>query len=96
VVTTQFGYHLIKLLEKIPAKKIDFATAEPDLKEGLAQQKIRKLLPDYIEKLRQEEQVQILDDTLKTMDEQVQANQAAAAANPDASMGGGPGAGAGR
>ena len=96
VVTTQFGYHLIKLLEKIPAKKIDFATAAPDLKEGLAQQKIRKLLPGFIAKLRQEEQVQILDDALKTMDEQVQANQAAAAANPDESMSGGPGAGAGK
>jgi peptidyl-prolyl cis-trans isomerase C len=80
VVTTMYGYHLIKVLEKIPAKKIAFDTAEPDIKDGLAQLKIRKLAPDYIRKLRTDEKVEILDAALKSQDEQVQAAQAAAAA----------------
>jgi len=78
VVTTQYGYHLIKVLEKIPAKKVEFATAEADIKDMLAQTQIRKHLPAYVLKQRTEQQVQILDDTLKAKDEQVQANQAAA------------------
>jgi parvulin-like peptidyl-prolyl isomerase len=78
VVTTQYGYHLIKVLEKIPAKKVEFATAESDIKDMLAQTQIRKRLPAFVLKQRTEQQVQILDDALKAKDEQVQANQAAA------------------
>src|SRR5258708_27778380 len=37
IVTTQFGYHIIKLLEKIPAKKVDLAKVAPEVKESLAQ-----------------------------------------------------------
>ncbi len=80
VVTSQFGYHLIKLLEKLPAKKVDFATAETEIKDGLARQKIAKLAPDYVKKLRADQQVEILDANLKAMDEQLQAQAAAAAA----------------
>jgi peptidyl-prolyl cis-trans isomerase C len=83
VITTQYGYHLIKVLEKLPAKKIDFATADPEIKDGLAQLKIRKLAPDYVRKLRAEQQVEILDATLKSQDEQLQAQAAAAAAAGD-------------
>src|SRR5665213_1140595 len=80
VVTTQFGYHLIKLLDKTPAKEIDYATAATDIKEGLARQKIAKLAPAYVQKLRAEGQVDILDPDLKAQDAKFQASQAAAAA----------------
>jgi parvulin-like peptidyl-prolyl isomerase len=80
VVTSQYGFHLIKVLEKIPARKIEFAKAEHDIKEALAQQKIRKLAPDYVKKLRAEQQVEIQDADLKSQDDQIMANQAAAAA----------------
>jgi parvulin-like peptidyl-prolyl isomerase len=80
VVVSPFGFHIIKLLGKTPAKKIDFATAETDIKDGLAQLKIRKLAPDYVKKLRADQQVEILDANLKAMDEQMQAAQAAEAA----------------
>jgi parvulin-like peptidyl-prolyl isomerase len=84
IVTSQFGYHLIKLLDKTPAKKIDYATAAADIKDGLARQKIAKLAPDYVKKLRADDGVEILDPTLKAMDERAQANQAAAAADAPA------------
>jgi parvulin-like peptidyl-prolyl isomerase len=80
VVTTQYGYHIIKLLDKTPAKKIDFTTADQEIKDGLSQQKIRKLAPDLVKKLRADQQVVILDADLKSLDEQIQAQAAQAAA----------------
>lgn len=83
IVTSQFGFHIIKLLDKTPAKKIDFATAETDIKEGLARLKIAKLAPDFVKKMRADEQVEILDANLKAMDQKVQESQAAPAAGAE-------------
>ena len=68
IVTTQYGYHIIKLSEKIPAKKIDLAKVAPDVKEFLKQQEMQKRQQDlqkYLEKLKKDSAVQILDDSLK-------------------------------
>jgi parvulin-like peptidyl-prolyl isomerase len=80
VITTQFGYHIIKLIDKTAAKKIDYATAAPEIKDGLSRMKISKLAPDYVKKLRADDQVEILDPALKELNEKVQAAQAAQAA----------------
>ncbi len=69
VVTTQYGYHIIKLLEKIPAKKIELAKVTDRVKEGLTQQAIQKQLPEYFQKLRKDEPVEILDEKLKLAEE---------------------------
>ncbi len=79
VVTTVYGYHIIKLLEKIPAKKLEYAKVADRLKEELIAQKIRKLAPAYIKKLKKEANVQILDETLK-LPETADASDAAAGA----------------
>ena len=68
IVTTQFGYHIIKLSEKIPAKKLEFAKVSDDLKEGLKTQELQKQLPDYLEKTQKEANVEILDARLKSVD----------------------------
>jgi parvulin-like peptidyl-prolyl isomerase len=65
IVTTQFGYHIIKLSEKIPARQVALAKVADDLKEGLKRQEMEKLLPDYMEKLKQDGKVEILDEKLK-------------------------------
>ena len=65
IVNSSYGYHIIKLSEKIPAQKVEFAEAAADLKEGLAQQAMQKELPDYIQKLRKEAGVEILDEKLR-------------------------------
>lgn len=68
VVTTTFGYHIIKVLEKFPAKKLEYAKVTDDLKEALKQQAMVKKLPDYMEKVRKESKVEILDEKLKPVD----------------------------
>jgi peptidyl-prolyl cis-trans isomerase C len=73
VVTTQFGYHIIKLYEKIPAKKLqltdklpgDNMTVAEAIKEALKTQELQKQAGDYVEKLKKEANVQILDPKLK-------------------------------
>jgi peptidyl-prolyl cis-trans isomerase C len=67
IVTTQFGYHIIKLSEKIPAKKVALAEVSDDLKEGLKSQELQKQLPDYLAKAQKDADVQILDEKLKPM-----------------------------
>lgn len=93
IVTSQFGFHIIKLLDKTPAKKIDFATAEQEIKDGLTRLKIAKLAPDYVKKLRADEHVEILDADLKAMDQKLQESQAEAAAAAAVANTPAPGAG---
>ena len=65
IVTTQFGYHIIKMSEKIPAKKVELAKVSSDIKDYLKQQVTQKQLPDYVGKLKKDAGVQILDEKLK-------------------------------
>jgi peptidyl-prolyl cis-trans isomerase C len=68
IVTTAFGYHIIKLSEKMPAEKVELSKAAPDIKEGLTQQALQKGFADYIEKAKKEAGVEILDEKLKPKD----------------------------
>ncbi len=65
IVTTQFGYHIIKLSEKFPAQKVELTKVADEVKEGLKQQEIQKQLPDLIAKLKKEANVEIVDEKLK-------------------------------
>jgi peptidyl-prolyl cis-trans isomerase C len=60
IVTTPYGYHIIKTLEKMPARKISFSEAEADIKEHLIVQETQKQLPDYLEKVKKEANVEVL------------------------------------
>jgi peptidyl-prolyl cis-trans isomerase C len=59
VVETQFGYHIIKLSEKIPAEVVPFDKVAKELKDAMFQQEIQKLIPDYVEVLKKENDVEI-------------------------------------
>src|SRR5579872_5524237 len=63
LVETRFGYHIIKLLEKLPASKMQFADASPKIKDYLAEQEFEKQVPDYFKKLETENDVKILSAT---------------------------------
>src|SRR5579859_5510831 len=68
IVTTTYGYHIIKLSEKMPAKKVELAKVAPEIKEYLKQQEMQKHqqdLQDYLNKLKKDSSVQILDENFK-------------------------------
>jgi peptidyl-prolyl cis-trans isomerase C len=68
IVTTDYGYHIIKLSEKIPARKVTYEKAAPNIKDGLTQQELRKQAPEYLAKLKTEAKVEILDEKLKAVE----------------------------
>ena len=61
VVQTVVGFHVIKQLERLPAKKSTYDEVKKDLKEFLTQQEYQRLMPEYFDKLKKEAQVEILD-----------------------------------
>jgi parvulin-like peptidyl-prolyl isomerase len=62
VVTTQFGYHIIKLSQRIPAEQIDLAKVGKEIQEMLARQEVQeKLLPEFLKKIKQEAKLQYLN-----------------------------------
>jgi parvulin-like peptidyl-prolyl isomerase len=79
IVTTPFGYHVIKLYEKLPAKKETYAGLDTrtvftmptgdtaTLRDVLADQARQRQLKGYVEQLQKESNVQILDEKLKNV-----------------------------
>jgi len=75
VVTTQYGYHIIKLLDKTPARKLALTDKLPSsdltladyFKDRLTGQKLQEEAPAYIEKLSKSPGVEILDPALKAL-----------------------------
>jgi peptidyl-prolyl cis-trans isomerase C len=65
VVTTDYGYHIIKLLDKTPAQKVDYAKVSDKIKDYLMQQKTQKLAPAYLDNLKKAAGAEILDPDLK-------------------------------
>jgi parvulin-like peptidyl-prolyl isomerase len=61
IVTTPFGLHLLKLLEKMPAQKADFDKVSKDLKEFLLHQALQKAKPEYFARLKKEAGLEILE-----------------------------------
>jgi peptidyl-prolyl cis-trans isomerase C len=80
VVTTQYGYHIIQLLDKTPAKKMDYTTVADNLKKALIQQKTVKLAPAYLANLKKSAGVEITDSDLKAASAAAEANAANAPA----------------
>ena len=66
IITTSFGYHIIKLQEKMPAKKLELAKVSQEVRDYLKSQAVQKDLPGFIDKMKKEANVEILDEKLKT------------------------------
>lgn len=74
IVTTQFGYHIIKTIDKKAAKKFELTEVGADVKQGLKRQGIQKQIPAYIEGIKKGANVEILDkDIQKVINDQREA-----------------------
>ena len=60
VVTTQFGYHIIKTTDRKPESLLPLAEVNDKLKQGLAQQKKQQAAQQFIAQLRQKSKVEVL------------------------------------
>ena len=99
VIETSYGYYIIKLIDKTPAKKYGFnddlphttmlppeniKTVADACKNELEGEKIKALAPAYVEKLKKEYDVEIIDPTLKSLATMLEADSTnAPAVTPD-------------
>ena len=65
VITTPYGLHIIKALEKIPARKTEFDKVSGELRDFLTSQAVQRAMPDYFAKLKKEGAVEILDERFR-------------------------------
>jgi len=92
IVTTAYGYHIIKLLDKNPAKTLKLTDKVPSsdtivadkIKDYLTEQKTGEVAPAYLEKLKKGADVQILDADLKAAAAEAEAEAAAMATDASA------------
>jgi len=79
VVTTSYGYHIIKLSEKLPAKMLGYAEVADDLKDAMRSKQLQEKLREtkYIQNLLVKNDVEIMDAKLKQVIEQARTESSA-------------------
>ncbi|HKQ37815.1 MAG TPA: peptidylprolyl isomerase [Verrucomicrobiae bacterium] len=65
IVSTPLGFHIIKLLERTPEQKMEFAKVAKDIKEHLMQQAYQQAMPAYFARLKKEAAIEVLDGRYK-------------------------------
>ena len=60
VVTSPYGFHIIKLLEKIPPQKIEFTKVEERVKDSLMMVELEKQMPAYLKRVKEDAGVELL------------------------------------
>ena len=60
VITTQFGYHILQVVEKQPAKLMVFDEVKERIQAGLSQQKCQESAREHIANLRKVAKVEVL------------------------------------
>jgi parvulin-like peptidyl-prolyl isomerase len=81
VVQTVYGYHIIKLLARIPAHRLELKDVSADVKAYLQQQQAQKLLPTMYAQMKKDANVEILDPDLNQLEKEAEKK----AAQPPAS-----------
>jgi parvulin-like peptidyl-prolyl isomerase len=61
ILTTEFGYHILRVSERLPAKKVPLEEVQEDIRAMLLEQETQRRTPEYFRKLRQESGVEVLD-----------------------------------
>ena len=65
IVGTPLGFHIIKQIERAPARKLEFAKVAKEIKEHLTQQAYQQAMPAYFARLKKEAAIEILDGRYK-------------------------------
>jgi parvulin-like peptidyl-prolyl isomerase len=78
IITTEYGYHIIKLHEIIPAHKVPFVEAHDRIQEFFMQSALEKQMPTYFAAVKKEAAVEILDEKLKAAMERAEKERATA------------------
>ena len=65
LVATDYGYHIIKLHEILPKKKVPLAEIAPKIKEALQRQELEQQLPVYYQKLRKDAGIELTGEKSK-------------------------------
>jgi peptidyl-prolyl cis-trans isomerase C len=60
VVTTQFGYHIIKVIDRKPGRTVPFEESSPQIKQFLAEQKKQQHQEAFIEGLKKKSKIEVL------------------------------------
>jgi len=60
IVTTQFGYHIILVTDRKPARTVPFEEAQPQIKQFLEQQKKQERADAFIEGLKKKSKIEVL------------------------------------
>jgi parvulin-like peptidyl-prolyl isomerase len=60
IVTTSFGYHVIKMIEKIPARLVEFDKVSAQIKEVLTLREMESMGTNYFARLRTDAGVEIV------------------------------------
>jgi peptidyl-prolyl cis-trans isomerase C len=60
VVETQFGYHIIKLTEKIPAAITEYKDVKAKIEEFLKGQKVNEAIQKYLEEAKKTAKIEVL------------------------------------
>ena len=60
IVTTQFGYHIIKVTDRKPATTVPFEQVSGRIKDFLAEQQKQRKADDFIQSLKQKSKIEVL------------------------------------
>ena len=53
-IETYMGLHLVKVLERIPTRRLPLADVEDDIRKLLVERELQQRIPEFVERLRQE------------------------------------------
>lgn len=67
VVTTEYGFHLFKVLEKRPARKVDLAEVRDEVERRLLKDKRAAAEKEFVQALRAKAQVKVNEQVLATV-----------------------------
>ena len=86
IVTTKFGFHIIKLNEKIPASKVELSKVSSRVKDYLVAEQVQKQAPEYVTKLKKDAGIEILDPKLAERVKLLEERQAAESSQSNSSL----------